>query len=104
LSTLNSSQSFTSNGTTFDLLKYQLFFKHKTLRHLSQALADPATRREGSTLATVVLLLFLDVLEGGAGSWDIHLEGANKLLEFGGENGHSQSPTVLEGMIDGLIL
>ncbi|KAF3074031.1 hypothetical protein CFAM422_003753 [Trichoderma lentiforme] len=57
-----------------------LRFKHKTLRGLSDAVSDPKLRALDATITSAFLLLFLDLLESGSGTWNIHLQGVKKLI------------------------
>jgi hypothetical protein len=69
------------------------------VRGLSQDLADPKRNTESSTLATVILFMVLDLLESGANSWSVHLEGAKILLEAGVG---SSATDLLSDALDGL--
>jgi hypothetical protein len=71
---------------------YQHFleFKQRALRQLSLDLQNPAMQRDGRTLAAIVLLAFLDIIESGSGAWSYHIEGAKKLLKERPENGLGQ--------------
>ncbi|KAJ6018822.1 hypothetical protein N7522_000889 [Penicillium canescens] len=68
---------------------YQHFleFKQRALRQLSMDLSNPAMQKDGRTLAAIVLLAFLDIIESGSGAWSYHIEGAKKLLKDRPENG-----------------
>jgi hypothetical protein len=68
---------------------YQHFleFKQRALRQLSMDLSNPAMQKDGRTLAAIVLLAFLDLIESGSGAWSYHIEGAKKLLKDRPENG-----------------
>ncbi|KAJ5749195.1 uncharacterized protein N7511_010891 [Penicillium nucicola] len=68
---------------------YQHFleFKQRALRQLSLDLGNPAMQKDGRTLAAIVLLAFLDIIESGSGAWSYHIEGAKKLLKDRPENG-----------------
>ncbi|PGH03703.1 hypothetical protein AJ79_07285 [Helicocarpus griseus UAMH5409] len=61
--------------------QHMLMFKHRALHHLKRSLSDPKTRRDEVTIATVLLLIILDMVESGRGAWKLHVEGAKKLLE-----------------------
>lgn len=97
----------TSSASTFshsDLLNQYLLLKHKSLRHLSSALESPDGCRQNATLATILFLALLELLESGAGFWSVHIEGAKKLLEGGVSNGTDSGADLLKAMIDELTL
>lgn len=70
----------TSSTVPTDIDHTALRFKHKTLRGLSDAVNDPKLRTLDATITSAFLLLFLDLLESGSGTWNIHLEGVKKLI------------------------
>ncbi|PTB48832.1 hypothetical protein M431DRAFT_500765 [Trichoderma harzianum CBS 226.95] len=70
----------TSSTILTDTDHTALRFKHKTLRGLSDAVNDPQLRALDATVTSAFLLLFLDLLESGSGTWNIHLEGVKKLI------------------------
>lgn len=57
-----------------------LAFKHQAMKALSNLLADRTLSQQNSTVASVFLLIFLDLLESGSDGWNFHLEGAKKLI------------------------
>jgi hypothetical protein len=57
-----------------------LVFKHQAIRALSQIVGDPESCRTDSTIASIFLLIFLDLVESGNDRWNAHLEGAKTLL------------------------
>ncbi|KAJ5368784.1 uncharacterized protein N7496_008544 [Penicillium cataractarum] len=57
-----------------------LLFKKQTIEALSSSLSDVGSRRTEVTMATILLLIFLDILESGIDGWDSHLQGARGLL------------------------
>ncbi|UKZ55062.1 hypothetical protein TrVGV298_008879 [Trichoderma virens] len=57
-----------------------LRFKHKTLQGLSDAVNNPTLRALDTTATSAFLLMFLDLLESGSGTWNIHLEGVKKII------------------------
>ncbi|RAL08814.1 Zn(II)2Cys6 transcription factor [Aspergillus homomorphus CBS 101889] len=59
-----------------------LGYKHRAIREISIALDDPTLCARDSTVASVFLLIFLDLLESGSDRWNFHLEGAKKLISF----------------------
>ncbi|KAL7940712.1 fungal-specific transcription factor domain-containing protein [Trichoderma barbatum] len=68
--------STTLTGTDHTALR----FKHKTLQGLSDAVNNPTLRVLDTTVTSAFLLMFLDLLESGSGTWNIHLEGVKKLI------------------------
>ncbi|KAL6695368.1 fungal-specific transcription factor domain-containing protein [Trichoderma pleuroticola] len=70
----------TSSTVLTDTDRTALRFKHKTLRGLSDAVNDAKLRALDSTITSAFLLLFLDLLESGSGTWNVHLEGVKKLI------------------------
>ncbi|KAL7932088.1 fungal-specific transcription factor domain-containing protein [Trichoderma chlorosporum] len=70
----------TSSTTLLAADHTALRFKHKTLRGLSDAVNDPVLRVLDTTVTSAFLLMFLDLLECGNGTWSIHLEGVKKLI------------------------
>jgi hypothetical protein len=57
-----------------------LLFKKQTIEALSSSLSDMGSRRTEATMATILLLIFLDLLESGIDGWNSHLQGARGLL------------------------
>ncbi|SPO07765.1 uncharacterized protein DNG_10460 [Cephalotrichum gorgonifer] len=94
----------TSGVSQSDLLNQYLILKHNALRHLSEALADSDDRYQSGTLATILLLALLELLESGAGFWNVHIEGAKTLLEDGAKYGIDSHAPLIKAMIDELIL
>lgn len=47
---------------------------------LSQSLTDPKLSKQDTTVASIFLLVFLDLLESGSDGWNFHLEGAKNLI------------------------
>ncbi|KAL2812213.1 fungal-specific transcription factor domain-containing protein [Aspergillus granulosus] len=56
-----------------------LHFKHRAIQGLAQALNGQKAYRD-TTVATIFLLVFLDLLESGCDQWNYHLEGAKSLM------------------------
>ncbi|KAB8227727.1 Zn(II)2Cys6 transcription factor [Aspergillus alliaceus] len=73
-----------------------LVFKHQAIQGLTRALNDPAVSGKDTTVASIFLLIFLDLLESGSDKWNFHLEGAKKLITHGQlhelQHGTSQDP------------
>ncbi|KAF7133603.1 hypothetical protein CNMCM5793_004732 [Aspergillus hiratsukae] len=59
-----------------------LVFKHQAIQGLSQIVGDPGSCRTDSTVASIFLLIFLDLVESGNDRWNVHLEGAKALLSL----------------------
>ncbi|GFF38321.1 uncharacterized protein AFUA_5G13800 [Aspergillus udagawae] len=59
-----------------------LVFKHQAIQGLSQIIGDPGSCRTDSTVASIFLLIFLDLVESGNDRWNVHLEGAKALLSL----------------------
>ncbi|CEJ60855.1 hypothetical protein PMG11_09411 [Penicillium brasilianum] len=57
-----------------------LLFKKQAIEALSSSLSDTGSRRTEATMATILLLIFLDLLESGIDGWNSHLQGARGLL------------------------
>ncbi|KLJ11191.1 hypothetical protein EMPG_13522 [Blastomyces silverae] len=61
--------------------QHLLLLKHRTLCQLEQNLSNPKTRGEDASIATALLLMVLDMVESGRGTWKLHVEGAKRLLQ-----------------------
>ncbi|KAJ5612776.1 hypothetical protein N7510_005970 [Penicillium lagena] len=59
-----------------------LLFKHEAVKALSSALADTSSAKRDSIVASIFLLIFLDLLESGSSGWNFHLEGAKRLIAY----------------------
>lgn len=59
-----------------------LHFKRQTIGALSRQLTRPELGKKDATLATILLLIFLDLLESGIDGWDYHLQGAKGLVNL----------------------
>jgi hypothetical protein len=59
----------------FDALR----FKKQTIEALSSSLSHAESCDQDATLATILLLIFLDLLESGIDGWSFHLQGAKGL-------------------------
>jgi hypothetical protein len=57
-----------------------LLFKHQAMEALSRVLGDGTVEKSDTTVASIFLLIFLDVLEFGSDGWNFHLEGAKSLI------------------------
>jgi hypothetical protein len=56
-----------------------LFFKNQTIRSLSWSLSHVEHCQKDATWATILLMIFLDLLESGIDGWSFHLQGAKGL-------------------------
>lgn len=63
-----------------DVQHNALLFKHRAIQALSRALDDPSLHRQGATVASAFLLIFLDLLESGNSGWRTHVEGVQRLM------------------------
>lgn len=61
--------------------RHALTLKHCAIRALSGALRDPVELEKDTTIASVYILILLDLLESGSSGWQEHLEGARALSE-----------------------
>ncbi|CAG7999706.1 unnamed protein product [Penicillium nalgiovense] len=57
-----------------------LLFKHQAMEALSRVLSDGRIAKSDTTVASIFLLIFLDLLESGSEGWNFHLEGAKSLI------------------------
>ncbi|KAJ5753095.1 hypothetical protein N7520_010012 [Penicillium odoratum] len=57
-----------------------LSFKHQAIEALSLSLRDNKDLKQDTTVASIFLLIFLDLIESGSDGWNFHLEGAKKLI------------------------
>ncbi|OGM49337.1 C6 transcription factor (Acr-2) [Aspergillus bombycis] len=81
----NGDQSFYELGTsTFptlnDAQQNALWFKCKAIQELSHALNEGTPSKQDTIIASAFLLIFLDLLESGSDKWNLHLEGAKRLI------------------------
>lgn len=57
-----------------------LAFKHQAMEALSYSLRDATLSKKDTTVASIFLLIFLDLLESGSDGWNYHLEGVKNLI------------------------
>lgn len=57
-----------------------LLFKHQAMEALSRELGHKRVDKSDTTVASIFLLIFLDLLESGSDGWNFHLEGAKSLI------------------------
>lgn len=57
-----------------------LSFKHQAMETLSHSLRSAELSKQDTTVASIFLLIFLDLLESGSDGWNFHLEGAKNLI------------------------
>jgi hypothetical protein len=82
---VNKGQSFyepesTTSPQLVTANRHALAFKHQAMEALSKSLADPKLSKQDTTVASIFLLVFLDLLESGSDGWNFHLEGAKNLI------------------------
>ncbi|KAL3460112.1 fungal-specific transcription factor domain-containing protein [Aspergillus heterothallicus] len=74
-----------------------LLFKAQAINSLSGELASPEPRKKDAVMATILLLIFVELLESGLDGWSFHLKGARGLarvyrtLNLPCKNGHARS-------------
>jgi hypothetical protein len=74
-----------------------LSYKHQAMEALSNSLRDSQHIKHDTTVASIFLLIFLDLIESGSDGWNFHLEGAKKLIAstyppFESQAGVNQGP------------
>ncbi|KAL4945635.1 hypothetical protein BDV06DRAFT_209366 [Aspergillus oleicola] len=74
-STDNVESVSTSTGTDREALR----FKHRAIQGLANCITPQNSYQDG-TVASVFLLVFLDLLESGCDKWNYHLKGAKSLM------------------------
>lgn len=83
------------SGRLTDAHHHALTFKHDAIHGLSQAVQDVELCRQDSTVASIFLLIFLDLLESGSDRWNVHVEGAKNLIALLNERtGYNPGQTV----------
>ncbi|KAJ5945047.1 hypothetical protein N7516_005215 [Penicillium verrucosum] len=89
-----------------------LLFKHQAMEALSRVLGDGRIEKSDTTVASIFLLIFLDLLESGSEGWNFHLEGAKSLItshrplleaQAGVNNGPGQTIQQIWGFISSQI-
>jgi hypothetical protein len=63
--------------------------------------------REGTRihiLATIVLLMLIELYEGGGGPWTVHLEGAKRLFDTEMGKSNTDSPRMIESILEELVM
>ncbi|KAL4915658.1 fungal-specific transcription factor domain-containing protein [Aspergillus aurantiobrunneus] len=74
-----------------------LHFKTQTMEALSQSLSHKETCKKDAALATVLLLIFLDLLESGINGWNCHVQGAKALHQSLAESGSNGNADIDRG-------
>ena len=69
-----------SPGRLTDAHHNALAYKHRAIHGLSQTVQDVSLCRKDTTVASIFLLIFLDLLESGSDRWNVHIEGAKSLI------------------------
>ncbi|KAJ5171287.1 fungal-specific transcription factor domain-containing protein [Penicillium coprophilum] len=59
-----------------------LHFKKRAIKTLSSSLSQPELLQKDAIMATILLLIFLDILESGIDGWKCHLHGAEGLVRI----------------------
>ncbi|KAJ5167145.1 uncharacterized protein N7482_005926 [Penicillium canariense] len=82
---VNKGQSFHEPGSPTspqlaNANRHALAFKYQAMEALSHSLKDTELSKSDTTVASIFLLIFLDLLESGSDGWNFHLEGAKKLI------------------------
>ncbi|KAF9247769.1 transcriptional regulator family: Fungal Specific TF [Penicillium roqueforti] len=89
-----------------------LLFKHQAMEALSQVLGDGTIGKGDTTVASIFLFIFLDLLESGSEGWNFHLEGAKSLItsyqpllewQAGVNDGPGQTVQEIRGFISNQI-
>ena len=65
-----------------DIYRHVLIFKHRALRELGKNLSDPNKQWDDTVIASIVLLITLDMVESGQGDWKTHVQGAKELIKM----------------------
>lgn len=113
----NTGQSFhqteaPSSPSLLNANRDALLFKHEAMEALSRILGDGTTSKSDTTVASIFLLIFLDLLESGSDGWNFHLEGAKSLItshqpllgsEAGVNNGPGQTVQEIRSFISSQI-
>lgn len=68
-----------------------LSFKHQAMEALSNSLRDTQLSKKDTTVASIFLLIFLDLLESGSDGWNFHLQGAKNLIASTFSNSDSEA-------------
>lgn len=83
----NSARSFNQTGDTLSPRFVNanvdaLHFKTRAIKALSSSLSHPEPSQKDATMAVILLLIFLDILESGIDGWKCHLHGAEGLVKI----------------------
>lgn len=83
----NTGQSFNQTDNTLSPLFVNanldaLHFKRQTINALLLSLSNPVPSQKDAIMATILLLIFLDLLESGIEGWKYHLHGAEGLINL----------------------
>ena len=110
---VNTGQSFNDPETFkgpdfFNTHRDALSLKHQAMEALSRVLGDGTVEKSDTTVASIFLLIFLDVLEFGSDGWNFHLEGAKSLIashrpQLGVQTGPGQTIQEIWGFISNQI-
>ena len=90
--------------STVSEINRSVMFKQKTLVCLADATLEPLQTSKASILASIILLMLLELYEGGAGTWSVHLEGAKQRLDAGTANNGIHSPRMIQNILEELVM
>ncbi|KAJ4014681.1 hypothetical protein NW752_007452 [Fusarium irregulare] len=79
-------------------------FKQKALVYLADATSEPLEEAKAYILATIILLMLLELYEGGIGSWSVHLEGAKQLLDTETADNIIHSSRMIRNILEELVI
>ncbi|KAL6903258.1 fungal-specific transcription factor domain-containing protein [Trichoderma evansii] len=74
-----------------------LQFKKKAIEALSSSLSHPESYKKDATLATILLLIFVDLLESGIDGWSFHIQGAKVIHQLLAESGSNCNAIIDRG-------
>lgn len=100
---------FANTGYSFDRIEansshrfekaelYALRFKKQSIDALSRSLSHTESYKKDATLATILLLIFLDLLESGIDGWSLHIQGAKVIHQLLAELGSNRNTEIDRG-------
>ncbi|KAF5692389.1 hypothetical protein FDENT_2911 [Fusarium denticulatum] len=96
-------------GRSFDLstieeINHSVMFKQKALACLADAILEPLRETKTYILAAIILLMLLELFEGGTGPWRVHLEGAKQLLDAETADDSIRSPQMIQNILEELAI
>lgn len=93
-----------SNHLAIQMMNRSMAYKQRTLRYLSGDLAQFRKERATSILATIVVLMLLELYLGVDGSWAIHLEGAKKVVDAQGTTSSTSTSSINQNLLRELAM